>query len=146
MKTFVLLGLILFTLTGVALAGNLQYLTIDQSLVANKMMPVGTEVKIKVLRISDQFNANLTVVCFPESPFKPGTPGTVGVELKQWLAKDLQVGDVVRYITTRRGFIGFAAGPDYRNQYLENLERGVRLTLDYNTHRWQFEASFPDYD
>jgi hypothetical protein len=139
-------SLILALLAGTAAAEGIPFIVIDQSLVANKMLPVGTEVKIKVLQISDQFNAYLTVVCFPESPFKAGTPGTVGVELKQWLAKDLQVGDVLRYITTRRGFIGFAVGPDYRKQYLEKLERGYRVTLDYNTHRWQFEASFPDYD
>jgi hypothetical protein len=133
-------------LTGEVLAGNIPFTTIDQALVAYKMMPVGTEVKIKVLQISDQFNTRLSVVCFPESPFKTGEPGTASLELRQWLAKDLQVGDVLRYTTTRRGFIGISAGPDYRNLHLDSIEGGYRLTMDYNEHRWLVEVSFPDYD
>ncbi|NTV14735.1 MAG: hypothetical protein HGA96_12525 [Desulfobulbaceae bacterium] len=146
MRTLALVILFFAMLSGEALAGSIPFTTIDQSLVAYKMLPVGTEVKIKVLQISDQFNSKMTVVCFPESPFKAGTPGTASFELKQWLAKDIQVGDVLRYTTTRRGFIGFSAGPDYRKLYMENLEGGYRLTMDYHEHRWLVDVSFPDYD
>lgn len=139
-----LLGLALFSEP--ALAGNIPFTTINQSLVAFRLLPVGTEVKIKILEISDQFNAGLTVVCLPESPFKAGEPGTASFDLKQWLAKDLQVGDVLRYTTTLRGFIGFTAGPDYRLLHLDNLEGGYRLSLDYRDHHWLVEVSFPDYD
>jgi hypothetical protein len=133
-------------LAGQALAGSIPLTIIDQSLVANKLMPVGTEVKVKVLQISDQFDAKLAIVNFPESPFTAGEPGTASFGMKQWLARDLQVGDVLRYTTAQRGFIGFSAGPDYRKLYLDNIVGGYRLTMDYNNHRWILEVSFPDYD
>lgn len=146
MRIVALVTVVLSLLVGAANAGSIPFTTIGQALVADKMMPTGTEVKVKVLQISDQFNARLAVVCFPESPFKSGEPGTASLALKEWPAKDLQVDDVLRYTTTRRGFIGFTVGPDYRKLYLENVAGGYRLTLDYNEHRWLVEVSFPDYD
>lgn len=146
MKILALVAVFFSLLVAEALAGSIPFTIIDQSLVAHKLMPVGTEVKVKVLRISDQFDAKLAIVSFPESPFKAGEPGTASFAMKQWLARDFQVGDVLRYTTSQRGFIGFSAGPDYRKLYMENIEGGYRLTMDYNEHRWMLEVSFPDYD
>lgn len=146
MRVLALVTLLLTLMASRSLAGTFPFITINQSQVAAKLMPVGTEVKIKVVQISDQFSARLAVVCFPESPFKSGEPGTASFELKQWQAKDLQVGDDLRYTTTMRGFIGFFAGPDYRNYDREHVDGGSRLTMDYNDHRWVVEVSFPDYD
>lgn len=146
MKILALVAVFFSLLPAEALAGSIPFTIIDQSLVADKLLPVGTEVKVKVLQISDQFDAKLAIVNFPESPFKAGAPGTASFGMKQWLARDLQVGDVLRYTTSQRGFIGFSAGMDYRQLYMENLDGGYRLTLDYNDHRWLLEVSFPDYD
>lgn len=146
MRTLILAALLFTLLTGETQAGTFPYVIINQALVASKLLPVGTEVKIKVVRISDQFAASLGLVCFPESPFKDGEPGTGSFDLKYWLAKDLQAGDILRYTTTMRGFIGVTAGPFYRNLQAENSDGGHRLTLEYNDHQWQVELSFPDYD
>lgn len=129
-----------------AWAGSIPFTFINKSLVAEKLMPVGTEVKVKVLQISDQLDARLDILGFPESPFKAGEPGKASFGMTQWLARDLQVGDVLRYTTTRQGFIGFSAGPDYRELYMDNIAGGYRLTMDYNDYRWLLEVSFPDYD
>lgn len=146
MRIVLLVAVFISLLAGVALAGSIPFTTIDQSLVAYKMMPMGTEVKVKVLQISDQFNATFAITLFEESPFKAGEPGSAEFTMRRWLAQDLQVGDVLRYTTTRRGFIGFSAGMDYRKLYMDSSEGGYRLTMDYNDHRWLVEVSFPDYD
>jgi len=146
MKIFAIIATFLSLTASYAFAGSIPFIVIDKALVANKLMPVGTEVKVKVVQISDQFLSKLDIVCFDESPFKANEPGTAGIISKQWLSQNIKVGDVVRYTTTRRGFIGFSAGQDYRSNTVDNIDDGYRLTMDYNKHRWVIEVSFPDYD
>jgi hypothetical protein len=111
-------------------------------------MPAGTEVKIKVRQIPDQFNTSISLDCFPESVFSPGRPGNLGYSLKSWQAVDTLVGDVLGYTTDRRCFIGYSARPDYRDFNLGPLPEGYRrLTLrDWYDHQWVIDVRFPDYD
>lgn len=146
MRTLALITIFFSLLAGQALAGSAPSPTLNQSLVTEKIMPVGTEVDIKVLQISEQLNASLAVVCFPENPSKAGVPGTASIALKQWPATDLRVEDVLKYTTTQPGFLGLSVSPDYRKRNLEKIEGGYRVTLEQNKYRWQVEVSFPEID
>lgn len=119
---------------------------INQSLVLGRMMPAGTEVKVKIIQISDQFDARLDLLVYAESIFSAGTPSTASTEARSWRADRLRPGDVVSYTTRTQGFIGLSAGWDYREFNVAKLDRGYLLTMGYKGHRWQVAVLFPDYD
>lgn len=147
MKKTALYCLLLWLWAGMAQAEPFDFIIIDYSLVADKLLPPGTVVKIKVLRIPNQFNTSISLDCFPESVFTPGRPSNVGFSMKRWQAVDIQVGDVLSYTTNRRCFIGYSANPDYFKLYLGALHDGYRrLTLvDWYDHQWVIAVRFPDY-
>lgn len=146
MKKVILFSLILSLSSSIAAANGISFMVINKALVTNKLMPVGSEVKIKVVEISDQFAANIKIVSVVESAFNPGSPSETWTGVKSWNAQDLQKGDVLNYTTTSRGFIGFTAGTDYRDLYIDQLENSYRLTMDFKKHRWVLDVKFPDYD
>jgi|GEM_PF-2552624 len=130
-----------------ATAEPLGFITINDSLVADKLMPVGTEVKIKVRQISRQFNTGIAVDCFPESVFDYGRPSNARIRLKSWRAIDLLEGDVLSYTTDQRCFIGFSAIPDYKELSVGPLDNDFRrLTMNHRQdYRWVIDVKFPDY-
>lgn len=140
--------LILWLWVGAAHGATIDFVYINNSVVADKLMPAGTEVKIRVRQLSAQFNANISLDCYPESVFTPGRPADPGIKLKHWLAVDMLAGDVLRYTTAQRCFIGFSVGPDYRNHSVAPLGDGYRrITIDQTRgHRWVFDVKFPDYE
>jgi hypothetical protein len=148
MNKTALCSLVLSLWAGIAGAEPLRFITVNYSLVANRLLPAGTEVKIKVRQIPNQFNTSISLDCFPESVFTPGRPSNVGYSLKRWQAVDTLVGDVLSYKTDQRCFIGYSASPDYRDFHLESLHDGYRrLTFnDWYNHQWVIEVRFPDYD
>jgi hypothetical protein len=119
---------------------------INKAIVLDRLMPAGTAVKIKIVRISDQFGARLDILLFQESVFSSGTPGTYGTPVRAWSSERLRPGDVVSYTTTASGFIGIFAGWDYSGLNVSQLDRGALLTMDYNGHQWQVVVIFPDYE
>jgi hypothetical protein len=148
MKKIVVFTLFFWLLPGLAGAAPLAFTTINQSVVADKLMPVGTMVKVRVVRKSDQFNAILSLDCFPENVFTRNKPSNLGFWLRRWLAVDLREGDVLTYTTARRCFIGFSADSDYRRFSVNPLTDGYqRITMDHRFgHRWVIDVAFPDYD
>ncbi len=119
---------------------------INQAPVLNRIMPAGTEVKVRIVQISDQFDARLSLLVFAESVFADGAPGTASIDGKSWRSDRMRPGDVVSYTTRSPGFIGLFAGGDYRDLSVTQLERGHLLTMGYRGHRWQVVVIFPDYD
>ena len=147
MKKTALFNLVFLLWIGIAHADTIPFIIINQSLVADRLMPVGTEVKIRVRRISDQFNAAINVECFPESIFTAGRPSDVGIVQKSWRAIDLHEGDVLRYTTKNRCFIGFSGGSYYSDLQATPLDSGYKqLTMEGRDHRWVIDVTFPDYD
>jgi hypothetical protein len=148
MKNLLVFGIILWLAPGLAGAAPISFTTINQSVVADKLMPVGTMVKVRVVQKAEQFNAILSLDCFPENVFTPNRPSNLGFWLKRWLAVDLRAGDVLTYTTGRRCFIGFSAGSDYQTFAVSPLASGYqRITMDHRFgHRWVVDVNFPDYD
>jgi len=145
-KLILLLPALIIFITSSNANADIEYSIINQSLVSTKLMPVGTVVKIKVVKISDLFNTKLAIVCFPESPFVASAPGKLGYGLKEWMAFNIKEGDILNYTTTRKGFIGLSAGPAYREYFVDPVESGNRLTFNTMNHQWIVEVSFPDYE
>ncbi|MEW6427308.1 MAG: hypothetical protein AB1568_04655 [Thermodesulfobacteriota bacterium] len=127
-------------------AAAMDWQVIDHALVADRLMPAGTEVKVRVVEISDQFDARLTVRLVQPSVFDQDKPSTASANVKTWLAARLREGDVVNYTTSAPGFVGIYAGWDYSALAVTPIERGYHLSMGYNTHRWQLVITFPDYD
>lgn len=140
---------LLFTLLLAALPAQamaLGWTVINHAVVSDRLMPAGTEVKIRIIQISDQFDGRLDLVVFAESIFDAGTPGTANRVERAWRSDRLRAGDVVSYTTTSPGFVGIFAGWDYRDLAVSRLDRGYLLTMGYKSHRWQVVVTFPDYD
>ncbi|MFO7606250.1 MAG: hypothetical protein R6W72_08125 [Desulfurivibrionaceae bacterium] len=148
MKKITIYSLVLLLWAGIGRGEPLEFVTIDNSLVVDKLMPAGTVVKIKVQQIPKQFNTSISLDCFPESVFTPGRPGNVGYSLKRWAAVDMLVGDVLSYTTPRRCFIGYSASPEYRVFHLGSRHDGYRRIRmrDWYDHQWVIDVRFPDYN
>ena len=122
------------------------WVIINHALVFNRQMPPGTAVKVRIDQISDELFGNLMIVMAPENAFKVDQPGTSILSVKAWRSDYLRVGDVVNYTTKYRGFVGIFAGDTYNNLQAQPTEGGYLLTMNYNSHRWVIEVSFPDYE
>lgn len=147
MKKITVFSSIIWFWAGLAYGAPVNFAVINHALVVDKLMPVGTEVKVRVQQIADQFNAGLSLDCYPESAFDRGRPSNQGFSLKLWPAIDLMVGDVLTYTSTKRCFLGFSGGTGYRNLGVEPGGEGYRrLTIGQDRgRRWVVEVKFPDY-